>query len=76
MPVLSQAPGDWRGRTGLVHRAVLEDHPDLTQADVYACDNPLMITAAKEDLCRDAGLPEEHFYSDAFVPSGSPDLAA
>ncbi|HWE16176.1 MAG TPA: 2Fe-2S iron-sulfur cluster-binding protein [Hyphomicrobiaceae bacterium] len=76
VPVLSEASDDWQGRTGPVHRAVLEDNPDLARVEVYACGNPLMIAAAKEDFCIEAGLPEEHFYSDAFVPSGSPDVAA
>jgi CDP-4-dehydro-6-deoxyglucose reductase/3-phenylpropionate/trans-cinnamate dioxygenase ferredoxin reductase subunit len=76
VPVLSEASGDWRGRTGLVHRAVLEDHPDLAQAEVYACGNPAMIAAAREDFCRQGGLPEARFYADAFVPSGAPDAVA
>jgi 3-phenylpropionate/trans-cinnamate dioxygenase ferredoxin reductase component len=65
--VLSEASADWQGRTGLVHRAVLQDHPDLTVAEVYACGNPLMIAAAREDFVREAGLPRERFYADAFA---------
>jgi CDP-4-dehydro-6-deoxyglucose reductase/3-phenylpropionate/trans-cinnamate dioxygenase ferredoxin reductase subunit len=76
VPVLSEAPGDWQGRAGLVHRAVLEDHPDLAGVEVYACGNPLMIAAAKADFAREAGLPEERLYSDAFAPSGAPDAAS
>jgi NAD(P)H-flavin reductase/ferredoxin len=75
VPVLSEAQGDWQGRTGFVHRAVIEDHPDLTGIEVYACGNPLMIAAARKDLAREAGLPEEQFYADAFAPSGAPDVA-
>jgi NAD(P)H-flavin reductase len=76
VPVLSRAPCDWRGRTGLVHHAVIEDRPDLTGVEVYACGNPSMIAAARRDFCKNAGLPAAHFYSDAFVPSGAADGAA
>ena len=42
VPVLSDAtPQDaWAGRSGLVHRAVLEDHGDLSAYQVYACGAP------------------------------------
>ncbi len=70
VPVLSQAGSHWPGRTGLVHRAALEENPDMREVEVYACGNPLMIAAAREDFGRDAGLPEARFYADAFVPSG------
>jgi CDP-4-dehydro-6-deoxyglucose reductase/3-phenylpropionate/trans-cinnamate dioxygenase ferredoxin reductase subunit len=70
VPVLSHADDDWRGRTGVLHRAVLEDHPDMSDVEVYACGNPLMIAAARRDFSKEAGLPEARFYSDAFVASG------
>ncbi|MDO8396515.1 MAG: FAD-binding oxidoreductase [Bradyrhizobium sp.] len=47
IPVLSEAASDWSGRTGLVHRSVLEDFTDLSCVEVYACGNPLMIAAAQ-----------------------------
>ena len=76
VPVLSQASGDWKGRTGFVHRAALEDNPDMTDVEVYACGNPLMIAAAQKDFGREAGLPEARFYADAFVASGQSELVA
>ena len=68
MPVLSDAtPADaWSGRTGLVHRAVLEDLPDLSGFQVYACGAPPMIEAAQRDFAA-AGLPENEFFADAFT---------
>jgi NAD(P)H-flavin reductase/ferredoxin len=75
VPVLSQAHRGWKGRTGLVHRAVLEDNPDMTDVEVYACGNPLMIAAARKDFGKEAGLPEACFYADAFVASGRSELA-
>ena len=68
VPVLSApaAGDDWTGRTGLVHRAVLEDFADLSGFQVYACGAPAMIDAAREDFLA-AGLPEEEFFADSFT---------
>ena len=69
VPVISDAmPGDaWTGRTGFVHRAVMQDFPDLSGHQVYACGVPIMVDSARRDyttLCR---LPEEEFYADSFT---------
>lgn len=71
VPVLSEAaPEDnWSGRTGFVHRAVMEDFPDLTGYQVYACGAPLMVEAAHKDFTSACKLPEDEFYSDAFTPA-------
>ena len=68
VPVLSEAtPEDaWQGRCGLVHRAVLEDHGDLSGFQVYACGAPAMIDAARTDFLA-LGLPAEEFFADAFT---------
>jgi CDP-4-dehydro-6-deoxyglucose reductase len=73
MPVLSEPAfaDDWSGRTGLVHQAVLRDHPDLSAFQVYACGAPAMIDAARRDFGA-AGLPEEEFFADAFTFSAAP----
>jgi NAD(P)H-flavin reductase/ferredoxin len=70
VPVVSDADPDWPGRTGLVHRAVLEDTPDLSLHQVYACGNPLMVEAASADLVAIGKLPQTEFYADPFVASG------
>lgn len=72
-PVLSEAtPQDaWTGRTGLVHRAVLEDFADLSGHEVYACGAPPMVEAARRDFAGQARLPPASFFADAFVPSAS-----
>jgi CDP-4-dehydro-6-deoxyglucose reductase len=69
VPVLSDAlPEDnWTGRTGFVHRAVLEDHPDLSGHQVYACGAPVMIDAARRDFTAQAGLPAAAFFADSFL---------
>lgn len=68
VPVLSEATQQdaWQGRTGLVHRAVLEDHPDLAAWQVYACGAPAMIDAARAGFAAH-GLPAEEFFADAFT---------
>ncbi len=73
-PVLSEptAADAWTGRTGLVHLAVLQDHPDLSAFQVYACGNPLMVEAARHDFAGRAGLPPDELYSDAFTPAAAP----
>jgi len=69
VPVVSDAlPEDgWTGRTGFVHRAVLQDHTDLSAHHVYACGAPIVVDSAKRDFCAEAKLPEEFFYADAFT---------
>ena len=68
VPVLSDAlPEDhWTGRTGLVHRAVMDDLSDLSAYQVYACGAPVMVEAAKRDFAQQ-GLPEDQFFADAFT---------
>ena len=69
VPVVSNAtPEDnWTGRTGFVHRAVLEDFADLSGHQVYACGAPIVVESAKRDYVAEAGLPEEEFFADAFT---------
>ena len=74
VPVLSDAtPEDrWAGRTGFVHRAVMEDFADLSGHQVYACGAPPMVDAARRDFTAQRGLPEEEFFSDSFTPAAPP----
>lgn len=74
VPVLSEPAAEdaWTGRTGLVHRAVLEDFPDLSGYQVYACGAPLMVEAAHHEFTTLRGLPDDEFYSDAFTPAVAP----
>jgi CDP-4-dehydro-6-deoxyglucose reductase len=71
VPVLSEAPAsdNWSGRTGFVHRAVMEDFPDLSGHQVYACGAPVMVEAAHRDFTSKCGLPDEEFFSDSFTPA-------
>ena len=76
VPVISDAkPEDaWSGRTGFVHRAVMEDFPDLSAYQVYACGVPIMVDSAKRDFLGQCKLPEDEFYADSFTTQA--DLAA
>lgn len=55
----------WDGRTGYVHEAVLQDYPDLSSYDVYACGPPPMIDAIIKSF-PEHGLCKDRFFSDAF----------
>ena len=69
IPVLSEPkPEDaWAGRTGFVHQAVMHDHPNLMNHQVYACGVPIMVESAKRDFVAKCGLPDDEFYADAFT---------
>jgi CDP-4-dehydro-6-deoxyglucose reductase, E3 len=75
VPVLSEPdPSDtWQGRTGFVHRAVIEDLPDLSGYQVYACGAPVMVEAAQRDFTAHHRLPADEFYADSFTSAA--DLA-
>lgn len=69
VPVISDAlPEDnWTGRTGFVHKAVLEDFPDLSGHQVYACGAPIVVESARDAYSAVAGLPAEEFFADSFT---------
>lgn len=69
VPVLSEpTPEDgWAGRIGFVHQAVMEDLPDLSGHQVYACGAPVMVEAAQRDFVARCNLPAEEFYADSFT---------
>ena len=69
IPVLSEPRPDdaWTGRTGLVHHAVMHDHPNLLQHQVYACGAPIMVDSAQRDFVMKCGLPDDEFYADSFT---------
>ena len=69
VPVISNAlPEDnWTGRTGFVHQAVLQDLPDLSGHEVYACGAPIVVDSAQADYIAKAGLPSDAFFADSFT---------
>jgi CDP-4-dehydro-6-deoxyglucose reductase len=69
IPVVSDALSvdRWEKRTGLVHQAVMDDFPDLSNHQVYACGAPAMIWAAQDDFTQHCQLPADQFFADAFT---------
>ena len=69
IPVVSDAlPEDhWSGRTGFVHRAVMEDFADLSAHQVYACGAPVVVDSARADFVAQCQLPEHEFFADSFT---------
>jgi len=65
IPVLSEPDADWQGRSGWVHESVVNDHPDLSDYDVYMSGPPPMIDAGKATFLAH-GLDQERLYSDSF----------
>ena len=76
IPVVSDAlPEDgWTGRTGFVHRAVMEDFPSLMGHQVYACGAPIVVESARREFVTQCALPDEAFFADAFTSEA--DIAA
>jgi CDP-4-dehydro-6-deoxyglucose reductase len=67
IPVISEPEGDaWRGRTGLVHEAVLADYKDLGGYQAYVCGAPGMCEVAHNTFVAQ-GLLADEFFSDAFT---------
>jgi CDP-4-dehydro-6-deoxyglucose reductase, E3 len=69
VPVISDAlPEDaWDGRTGFVHAAVLQDHPDLSGHQVYACGAPIVVDSARAAYTNQGKLDPDEFYADSFI---------
>ncbi len=69
IPVVSNAlPEDaWKGRSGFLHHAVMEDIPNMSEYDVYACGAPIMIDSARKDFIEHCNLNADAFFADAFL---------
>jgi CDP-4-dehydro-6-deoxyglucose reductase len=65
VPVLSDE--QWEGRMGFVHRAVMQDFPDMSGMQVYACGAPIVVESARKDFSLNCRLPAEEFYADSFL---------
>lgn len=72
-PVVSDPEFAQGLRSGLVHEAVIEDHPDLSGFDIYMSGPPAMIDAGRRSFVA-AGLHEERLYYDSF--DYAPDILA
>jgi CDP-4-dehydro-6-deoxyglucose reductase len=50
-----------------VHLAVLDDYPDMSAHQVYACGAPIVVESAKRDFVSQANLPIDEFFADSFL---------
>lgn len=68
-PVLSEplAEDNWRGKTGFVHQAVMENYSDLSEHQVYASGGKVMVESAYRDFTTLLGLPKEEFFADSLT---------
>jgi len=64
-PVLSEMEASSEWRTGLVHEAVLADHPNLAPFDVYAAGPPAMVEAIRATF-PSRGVSEDRLHFDSF----------
>ena len=69
IPVISDATAQdgWQGRSGFVHRAVMQDFPDLRNHQVYVCGAPIVAESARRDFSALAHLPPDEFFADSFT---------
>ena len=68
IPVLSEpkAEDNWRGRSGFVHQAIVDDFESLAGYEIYACGAPVMIELGQKAFAA-KGLPDDAFFADSFT---------
>jgi aquacobalamin reductase/NAD(P)H-flavin reductase len=70
IPVISNTSGkaddNWQGRTGLVHKAAMEDIKNLGDYDIYLAGRFEMVGTVRTDFV-EQGANLEHMYADAFA---------
>ena len=68
IPTLSQQDKSWDGEFGYVQDVAIRRIPDFSETLVFACGSNDMIRDSKKSMM-ERGLPENSFFSDAFVVS-------
>jgi aquacobalamin reductase/NAD(P)H-flavin reductase len=66
IPVIELEDASWLGRTGMVHKAVMEDVQDFSNKQVYVAGRFEMAKVVKDDLLP-LGLQPENMIGDAFA---------
>ena len=64
-PVVSEPDATWQGRTGFVHKAMLDDHDISGDAEIVLCGSPGMAYAVLDDFLA-IGIKEQQVQSDVF----------
>ena len=66
-PVVEQPEEGWRGRSGTVLTAVLQDHGTLAGHDIYIAGRFEMAKIARDLFCNERGAREDRLFGDAFA---------
>ncbi len=66
VPVVEFANDDWEGRTGWVHHAVMADHADFSDVQVYVAGRFEMAKVVRDDFMQ-RGLKANNLFGDAFA---------
>lgn len=66
IPVVEEPSDDWQGKTGYVHKAVMEDIVSLEPYEVYLAGPFKMAGVAREDFI-EHGAIKEQLHADAFA---------
>jgi CDP-4-dehydro-6-deoxyglucose reductase, E3 len=45
----------------------MEDFPDMSGVQVYACGAPIVVESARRDFSAQCKLPPDEFYADSFL---------
>lgn len=66
-PVVEQPEADWRGRTGTVLTAVMQDHGTLAEHDIYIAGRFEMAKIARDLFCNERSARADRLFGDAFA---------
>ncbi|EFY6992123.1 TPA: NAD(P)H-flavin reductase [Escherichia coli] len=67
VPVVEQPEAGWRGRTGTVLTAVLQDHGTLAEHDIYIAGRFEMAKIARDLFCSERNAREDRLFGDVFA---------
>jgi CDP-4-dehydro-6-deoxyglucose reductase len=54
----------------------MQDFPDMSRYQVYACGAPIVVESAQRDFTKKCRLPETEFYADSFLSEADKALTA
>ncbi|QFH69412.1 NAD(P)H-flavin reductase [Enterobacter sp. E76] len=66
VPVVEQPEEAWRGRSGTVLTAVMQDFGTLSEHDIYIAGRFEMAKIARDLFCNERGVREDRMFGDAF----------
>jgi len=67
VPVVEQPDENWRGRSGTVLAAVLQDYGSLADQDIYIAGRFEMAKIARDLFCNERGARADRLFGDAFA---------